>query len=105
MPDLNTLQYYTQQSEITDPLEYGHLFDELPGDVPRLVEIVQKLVVPFGWAKSYGLRLSAARRQEMYLRSVRQMLGRIVELDSSPLVAPRRPRSDSWDSVATSPCF
>ncbi len=91
MPDRTHIQYYTQQGAITEPCEHGRLFDELPKDVPSLVKVVQGLLVPFGWAKSYDLNLSAARRQELYLRSVPEMLGRIVELDPSPLPVPRAP--------------
>ena len=90
MLDRTSIQYYTKQSGITDPHDRGHLFDGLPEDIPHLVSVVQGLVVPFGWAKSYGLSLSE-RRRELYLRSVPEMLDRILELDPSPLQSARTP--------------
>lgn len=88
---LLVLQYFTEQSVITNPREYGYLFDELPKDIPHLVKIVQGLIVHAAWAKQYGLELSAERRQELYLRSIPKMLERLVVLDPTPLSVLRSP--------------
>jgi excinuclease ABC subunit A len=84
-------QHYIQQSVITDPRQYGFLFDELPRDIPCLVKICQDLIVNPKWEKYYSMSLSNDRRQEMHLRSIPEMLERLVELDSSPLSTPRKP--------------
>ena len=84
-------QHYTQQSVITDPYNYGFLFDDLPKDIPCLVKICQELIVHPYRARNYSVDLSSVRRQEMHLRSIPKMLERLVELDSSPLSTPRKP--------------
>jgi len=84
-------KYYAQHSVITDPRENVHLFDGLPRDLLGLVKTVQGLLVYIEWAKSYNMRVPEERRQELYLRSVPQMLGHILALDPSPLPVPRPP--------------
>lgn len=86
-----TLQYYAQQSVITDPGTYSHLFDNLPDDLPNLVETVQGLLVSLPWEDAYGLDSSRKRQREIYLRTVPEMLKRILELDPSPLTTERPP--------------
>ena len=86
------LQYYTQQSVITDPGNYSHLFDQLPQDLPSLVKIVQGLVVALPWENAYGLDTPRERQREIYLRTVPEMLKRILELDHSPLTLKRIPQ-------------
>lgn len=84
-------QYYIEQSVITDPRHYGRLFDALPRDIPDLVKISQDLIVHPNWTRYFSMRLSSIRRQEMHLRSIPEMLERLVDLDSSPLSTPRKP--------------
>jgi len=84
-------KYYAQQSAITDPRDNAHLFDGLPRDLPGLVKVVQGLLIYIEWAKSYNIRVPEERRQELYLRSVPQMLERILALDPSQLSVPRPP--------------
>jgi hypothetical protein len=79
------LQYYAQQSVITDPCMYYHLFDHLPPDLPNLVKTVQGLLVSLPWEDAYGLDTPRERHREIYLRTVPEMLKRILELDPSPL--------------------
>jgi transglutaminase-like putative cysteine protease len=86
------LQYYAQQSVITDPSNYSHLFDELPQDLPSLVKIVQGLVVSLPWEDAYGLDTPQERQKEIYLRTVPEMLKCILELDHSPLTIRRIPQ-------------
>jgi excinuclease ABC subunit A len=86
------LQYYGQQSVITDPCMYSHLFDHLPLDLPNLVKTVQGLVVSLPWEEAYGLDTPRERYREIYLRTVPEMLKRILELDSSSLTMKRPPQ-------------
>lgn len=83
--------YYRRHSELTDPREYAHLFDNLPSNLQGLVEVVQGLLAHLLWAKSYGLDIPAERRNEIYLRSVPEMLGRVLELDAAPFTVARPP--------------
>lgn len=85
--------YYTQQSAITDPRQYASLFDDLPYDLPSLINIVQGLLVfPYaGWAKHFGIQVSEARSAELSLRTVPRMLAAILALDPAPLSVARPP--------------
>jgi excinuclease ABC subunit A len=86
------LQYYAQQSVITDPSTYFHLFKNLPHDLPNLAKTVQGLVISLPWEDAYGLDTPRERHNEIYLRTVPEMLRRILELDSSPLTLERPPQ-------------
>ena len=77
------LQFYTQHSAITDPYENAYLFDDLPRDISSLVKTVQGLLVHPAWQEACNL--PNERHSEFYLRSVPQMLKRILELDPKPL--------------------
>ena len=85
------LQYYAQQSVITDLSTYSHLFDNLPHDLPNLVKIVQGLLISLPWEDAYRLDTSRERHKEIYLRTVPEMLRRILELDPSSLIVERPP--------------
>lgn len=82
-------QYYATQSVITEPSEYGPLFNALPNDIPALCRSVQGLILHEHWAERYGVKLSEERRQETNLRKVSRQLGRIMELSYSPLTTTR----------------
>jgi excinuclease ABC subunit A len=70
---------------------YSHMFDHLPHDLPNLVKTVQGLVVSLPWEEAYGLDTPRERHREIYLRTVPEMLKRILELDLSPLEMKRQP--------------
>jgi excinuclease ABC subunit A len=76
---------------ITDPRIYSHLFDHLPRDLPNLVKTVQGLAISLPWQDAYGLDTPRERHHEIYLRTVPEMLNRIIELDPSPLTVSRLP--------------
>ncbi|HEX9975800.1 MAG TPA: transglutaminase family protein [Dehalococcoidales bacterium] len=82
-------QYYATQSMITDPAKYGPFFNALPSDIPALCRSVQGLILHGHWAERYGVKLSEERRQEANLRKVSRQLGRIMELNDSPLTTTR----------------
>jgi len=87
--DRMIFEFYEQQSAITDPGVYAHLFDDLPHDVSRLVNIVQGWLISLPWSEAYGLDIPPERHREIYLRTVPEMLKGILELDSSSLIAER----------------
>lgn len=74
---------------MTDPGEHSVLFHGLPTDIPALYKIVQGLILHVHWAERYGVKLSEERQQETNLRRVWRQLGRIMELDDSPLTVVR----------------
>ena len=92
-PDETVRTYYTHHSAITDPHPYAHLFDDLPRDLPSLMEVVQGLLVfPYGaWAEHYGFQVAEERSTELRLRTVPKMLEAILLLDPAPLSIPRPP--------------
>lgn len=85
------LRYYASHGPISDPGEYAALFAGLPRDISALCRIVQGCLLHIFWAERYGVRLSTDRQQEVELRRVANMLGRLQELDSSPLDVKRPP--------------
>src|SRR5512137_2540827 len=85
----NLLGYYAQPGVITDPHEQAHWLHDLPTDIPSLVKIVQGVMVHIFWAERYGLNLSDQRKEEVNLRFISKILGRIVELDQQPLTIAR----------------
>lgn len=84
-----TLNYYAQHSPITDPRHYAPFFSTLPDDVTELVPLVQGLLLHLGWAKSYGLTIASERRQEIYLRTIPEMVARLVQMDERALTVTR----------------
>ncbi len=89
---MTDLSVYISHSPITDPGPYAPLLDCLPDDLPGLVGAVQGLVLHHLEAQLYNVQLSPVQNKELYLRTVRQMLARITEIDPAPLMVPREPR-------------
>ncbi|HSL45671.1 MAG TPA: transglutaminase family protein [Anaerolineales bacterium] len=86
---MTDMTYFAQHGKITRPGPYAHLYADLPSDVPSLVRVVQGLVIHVFWAERYGLSLPPERQAEVQLRSMERRLARTLELDPSPLTAPR----------------
>ncbi len=80
---------FAQYGKITNPGPHADLYTDLPSDIPALVQVVQGLMVHVFWAERYGLNLSEERKGEVQLRSMDRRLARMLELDPSPLTAPR----------------
>jgi hypothetical protein len=85
----SSLKYYTQQGTMSDPGEYGWLFEGLPVSLAEVVRVVQESTVHVFWAERYGLKLSPEREAEVQLRSMRRRLQRMLEIDPRPLTQPR----------------
>jgi len=83
------LNFYSCPGKITSPGEYGTLFDALPHSVPQLCEVVQGLIIHRDWAPHMGLTLTRERVQETNLRTLRRLIGRMLELENSPLTVKR----------------
>ena len=86
-----TLAWYREQSVITDPGKYAHLYETLPEDVPELCRIVQGLLLHVFHTHRYDVELTDQRKKEVRLREVEHILQRLVELDERSLIHPRKP--------------
>ncbi|OGO30565.1 MAG: hypothetical protein A2Z29_11345 [Chloroflexi bacterium RBG_16_56_11] len=84
-------EYYTSQSDISDPGEYKYLFVDLPDDIPSLCKILQGLILHMHWAERYGVKLTGDIFKEHKLRSTARQLEKIMERDDSPLSVTRPP--------------
>jgi hypothetical protein len=88
---VDPLAYYTTQSQITDPGEHKGLFADLPRTVDGLCKVVQGVYIHYNEGRVYGYKIPEERLPEINIRSVEEMLARIVELDTRPLREPRPP--------------
>ena len=86
-----TLEWYQQQSVMTDPGRYAHLYDALPESVTELCRVVQGLLLHVFHTERYGVTLTDQRKKEVRLRKVEDILQRAMELDNRPLIEPRDP--------------
>jgi excinuclease ABC subunit A len=70
---------------MTDPGEYGHLYDDLPSDIPSLTQAVQGLFIHPLITSLYEVDLTSIQRKEVNIRPVREMLKLMSSLDAKPL--------------------
>jgi hypothetical protein len=83
------LVYYASSGLMTDPKEFGAMFNGLPTSIPELCRVVQGVLVHVFWAERQGLKLSAERKQEVNIRSVADKLALIRKLNDKPLTVAR----------------
>ena len=87
--NLNPHDFYVLQGQISDPGEFSHHFDALPDDLPGIIAAIQGVMLHLHWATRYGITLNRVREEEANLRSVRDRLAKIFELQDAPLTEPR----------------
>jgi hypothetical protein len=87
----HALDFYAQQSFLTDPGLHADWLSDLPDDLPALCQVVQGLLIHQYWAEAYGYSIPEERVPEYQIRDVASKLDRIVELDDRPLTEPRPP--------------
>jgi len=85
------LDFYQTQSLFTNPGKYSYLYEILPNDVSSLIINVQGLLIHEAQAHLYGVQFSKIREKEIGIRTVENMLDRILQLDDRPLTIPRLP--------------
>ncbi len=83
--------FFSQQSELTDPKQYAASFADLPAEVSRLCDIVRGVILHFADAATNGVTLLPARLAEMDLRRAAQMLLHLFKRHNAPLIAARLP--------------
>jgi hypothetical protein len=85
------LEYYTKQGIVTDPGDHAELYKDLPSELPELVHSIQGFMIHVFHAHRHGIELSDERQKEVGIRSVPDMLARVLELDGRPLTEAREP--------------
>lgn len=88
---LDPIDFYTQQGQISNPSPYSNWFDDLPTDLAGIIQIIQGVMLHLHWAERYGVSLEKSRQEEANLRTVRDRLAKIFELQDTPLNQPRSP--------------
>lgn len=88
---MNILDYYSQQSIVSDPQKYIAYFKNLPSDVKDLVKIVQGLVTHRDSSEFYHLEFTDERKQEGETRYVPKIIEKVFEHDDEPLNMTRTP--------------
>ncbi len=84
------LDFYAQPSVLTSAGRYTSMFAELPSDVKKLVRITQGLgIYDVVAASFYGCTIPGERMSEIHLRSMEEMLERLLALDDQPLSVAR----------------
>lgn len=78
------LQYYSTQSAVTDPKDYAHLYDALPGAVEDISKELQNILLHNWKVYAGGLQLTEQRRAEIEIRPIARLLARIQEVDARP---------------------
>jgi excinuclease ABC subunit A len=86
------LDYYRTHSIITDPGAFAYLYEDLPDEIPGLIDIIQGQMMHRLAAEHLGVTLTRGSRSEQHLRTMPQRLGRMMELEPSPLTRPREPK-------------
>lgn len=77
--------YYGTQSPITDPLQYGSLFLDLPYSVKEIIQGIQGIFFHVAWAKEYGLVLKENMKEHANARTVPAILQILQNLKDTPL--------------------
>lgn len=88
---MNTLDYYSQQSPVSDPQKYEANFKNLSSDIKELVKIVQGIITHRDSSDFYHLELTEERKQEGETRYVPKIVEKVLEHDDEPLNVTRTP--------------
>ncbi len=84
------LDFYARPAAMTSAGRHAHLFDDLPGEVDKLVRIVQGLgVYDVMAADFYGFTIPDERKSEIHIRPIEAMLDRLLAMDDRPLSVAR----------------
>jgi hypothetical protein len=81
----NPHDFYNEQGQISEPGRYTALLDDLPVEIPELVESTQGLMLHLHWASRLGFTLNRLRREESNLRTIQDRLPKIIELEDAAL--------------------
>ena len=82
-------EYYSNQSCISDPGDFGSILDNLPSNIAESVKLIQGLILHLHWTEKYGVVPSNERREESNLRFVSKQLIWITNTNKDSLKIPR----------------
>ncbi|MBL6982834.1 MAG: excinuclease ABC subunit UvrA [Anaerolineales bacterium] len=82
------LSFYQTHSPMTDPGEFIYLYDDLPDDLGALFKVINGVLI-HKYTADDEFQQSSEQRREKYLRTMRQRLSRIADLDPASLTIPR----------------
>jgi hypothetical protein len=90
---MTPLEFHARQSTMTSPGRYARRLAALPDDLGALARTVQGLAIYDVAARDfYGVDLPRKRADQIHLRRVEDMLGRVLAMDDRPLAQERIPR-------------
>lgn len=87
------MDVYASHSKMTDPGQYGYLYDDLPDDIDALHHVVNNIFVHI-W-KMRKQEIPQSRKRDFAIRPVEQVLERVKNYDDSPLTV-KRPREKQF---------
>ncbi len=85
----NMHEFYSSQGPISNPDQFASVFDTLPVALADLVQSIQGVMLHLHWVEKYGIKLDEVRQAESNLRSVKDRLAKIIELEDAPLTDER----------------
>ncbi|MFC0005466.1 transglutaminase-like domain-containing protein [Micromonospora siamensis] len=86
------MEDFDRPGRFTDAGAYAPLLDALPADLAGIARAGHGLLIHEHHTQRYGVNLSDTNRQTVHLRSVAELLARIVERSDRPLDVPREPQ-------------
>ncbi len=86
---MSALEFYKKQSPVTDPKEFGYLFEALPRDVAEIKSLLQGLILHFWDGSFYDYQIPFKRLFDIETRYVEKMLEKMIRLDDSELTQTR----------------
>ncbi len=94
------LDFYARQTDVTNPGDYGTLYDNCPSDISTLCDLLHNVLIHMWWIHedTYGFTLQHLKDSgrdvltEIGLRTAFNRLAHIQDLESSPLATPRQPK-------------
>ncbi len=104
MNNKKQLDFYRQQGIRTIVEE--ETFIHFPKSISKTCRIIQGLLIhPLAVKNLYNLQLPPERMAEGEIETVQEMIDKIKELDSAPLVMPRVPEKEWWRFVVNIQCY
>jgi excinuclease ABC subunit A len=83
------IDFYRQHSPITDPGEYGEMFDGFPDDLVDLFGVINGFMLHYRTADHLKLPLTRQQRLEQRLHTIRRRLATLQKYNPEPLTTPR----------------
>ncbi len=86
---MNALEFYRQQSPVTDPKKFSYLFEVFPRDVEAIKFLLQGLILHFWDGSFYNYQIPFKRLFDIETRYVEKILEKMIRLDDSELTKER----------------